>query len=188
MGTIPKSYWGLPSFYYSLIKLTPSINLLREILLVYLVALISSYSTEGMISRVTSCSRNSIVCSINVLPKMFTTRVLKYCFPDKYRIQRKLCQNNHLYVNGVRTKRIFCDFSATLTDSSRLFHGTENFQIISIPASGWFLSDGNIMDRFQISLLIISEFKPINFYSPSNYQKTIGLLIISREKEFNWFV
>ena len=105
---------------------------------------------------------------------MFTTRVLKYYFPDKYRIQRKLCQNNHLYVNGVRTKRIFCEFSATLTDSSRLFHGTENFQIISIPASGWFLSDGNIMDRFQISLVIISKFKPINFYSPSNHQKTIG--------------
>ena len=36
-----------------------------------------------------------------------------------------------------------------------------------------------LKDRLQISLLILSEFKRINFYSPWDHQKTYGVLIIS---------
>ena len=43
------------------------------------------------------------------------------------------------------------------------------------------------MNRLQISLLVISEFKRINFYSPWNHQEIIGLLMVSREAEFSSF-
>ena len=33
----------------------------------------------------------------------------------------------------------------------------------------------------MITILILSEFKRINFYSPWNLQKTLGFLMISRE-------
>ena len=36
-----------------------------------------------------------------------------------------------------------------------------------------------IRDRSQISLLISSEFKQINFYFPGNHQETYGFLMIS---------
>ena len=36
-----------------------------------------------------------------------------------------------------------------------------------------------ILDRLQVSLLILSEFKRINLYSPRNHEKSISFLMIS---------
>ena len=42
-----------------------------------------------------------------------------------------------------------------------------------------------LRNRRQILLVSLSEFKEINFYSPLNYQKTYGFLMISRRIEVN---
>ena len=41
------------------------------------------------------------------------------------------------------------------------------------------------MNHLQTSLLILSEYKRINFYPQLNYQKAIGFLMISGEIEVN---
>ena len=43
-------------------------------------------------------------------------------------------------------------------------------------------------DRHQILLLILSEFKWINFYSSWKHQETFGFMMISGRAEVNWFV
>ena len=43
----------------------------------------------------------------------------------------------------------------------------------------------SVSDSRQISLLILDELKQINFFSPCNYQKAIGFLVISGGKEVN---
>ena len=50
--------------------------------------------------------------------------------------------------------------------------------------AGWdFYKD--LRDRLLISLLILKDFKRINFYPPWNHKKTISFLIISGEIEIN---
>ena len=47
------------------------------------------------------------------------------------------------------------------------------------------LNVSEVSDRHQILLLVLSEFKQINFYSPWNHQENLGLVMISRGVEIN---
>ena len=54
--------------------------------------------------------------------------------------------------------------------------------------SGQFSSSDIIRDRLQISLMILREFKRINFYLPWNLLKPVDFPMISREIEVKYFV